>query len=117
MSIQADGGVIPALTLGWRLRMARELTGMGVREFAEAIGVTADTITSAEHDRRKVRPITINAYALASGVDREWLLTGEAETSTPQPPSDGSREAALRQLAASKRARVTSHSTDGYRAA
>lgn len=56
--------------------MARELTGMGVREFATEIGVAPDTLTSAEKDRRKVRPITINAYALATGVDRKWLETG-----------------------------------------
>jgi DNA-binding XRE family transcriptional regulator len=63
--------------------MARETTGMGVREFAEHIGVSPDTLTSAEHDRRKVRPITINAYALASGVDRQWLETGERSADGP----------------------------------
>lgn len=76
MSTSPEPGFVPALTLGWRLRMARESTGMGLREFATHIGVTPDTLTSAERDRRKVRPITINAYALASGVDRQWLETG-----------------------------------------
>lgn len=86
MTVHADTGLIPELTLGWRLRMARELTGMGLREFAAHIGVAPDTLTSAEKDRRKVRPITINAYALATGVDREWLETGK----TPdQPEPDG----------------------------
>lgn len=67
---------MPELTLGWRLRMAREMSGMGLREFAAHIGVAPDTITNAEKDRRKVRPITVNAYALATGVSREWLETG-----------------------------------------
>ena len=75
-STHGKAGTIPELTLGWRLRMARETTGMGLREFAAAIGVAPDTLTSAEKDRRKVGPITINAYALATGVDREWLETG-----------------------------------------
>lgn len=56
---------------------------MGLREFAEQIGVAPDTCTSAEKDRRRVRPITINAYALATGVDRHWLETGEIR------PDDG----------------------------
>lgn len=64
--------------------MARETTGMGLREFAEHIGVSPDTLTSAERDRRKVRSITINAYALASGVDRYWLETGETPAG-PEP--------------------------------
>lgn len=80
MSTSPETGFVPALTLGWRLRMAREATGMGLREFAAHIGVAPDTLTSAEKDRRKVRPITINAYALASGVDRHWLEHG---TSAP----------------------------------
>jgi transcriptional regulator with XRE-family HTH domain len=63
--------------------MARETTGMGLREFAEHIGVSPDTLTTAEKDRRKVRAITINAYALASGVDRDWLETGAG---VPTPP-------------------------------
>ena len=60
--------------------MARELTGMGLREFATEIGVSPDTLTSAEKDRRKVRTITFNAYALATGVPVEWLQTGAEPT-------------------------------------
>ena len=55
---------IPEFTLGDRLRKARELTGLSVRRFAEEIGVSHGTITNAEGDRRAVRPITINAYAM-----------------------------------------------------
>lgn len=91
MSTTTDhtGGVIPELTLGWRLRMAREMTGMGLREFAVEIGVAPDTLTSAEKDRRRVRSITINAYALASGVDRHWLETGEPPTDPRGGPNTG----------------------------
>ena len=82
--------------------MARETTGMGLREFAEHIGVSADTCTSAEHDRRKVRPITINAYAMATGVDRDWLRTGVASDDAPTPPDGGEQ---LRRLTEAKRNR------------
>lgn len=81
-STHGRAGMVPELTLGWRLRMARETTGMGLREFAAEIGVAPDTLTSAEKDRRKVRSITINAYALATGVDRQWLETGIAPDDT-----------------------------------
>jgi DNA-binding XRE family transcriptional regulator len=86
MSTSPGTGLIPELTLGWRLRMARETTGMGVREFAAHIGVSPDTLTSAEHDARKVRQITLNAYVLATGVDRDWLMTGAG---SPMGPTDG----------------------------
>lgn len=80
---------IPEFTLGDRLRKARELTGLGVREFAAEIGVSHGTITNAESDRRTVRPITIKAYAMRTGVPVEWLETGIAPT---QPTPDGGKE-------------------------
>ena len=116
MTTSPDSGRIPELTLGWRLRMARETTGMGLREFAAHIGVTPDTLTSAERDRRKVRPITINAYALATGVNREWLEAGTS--TTPTPSNDGENTTALKKLTASKRSRVGNTTrgsvTEGY---
>lgn len=103
MTTAPGGGLIPELTLGWRLRMARETTGMGLRDFATHIGVSPDTLTSAEKDRRKVRSITINAYALATGVDRDWLETGNG---TPGPgPDGGARTDALSKLTEQKRRR------------
>ena len=76
MTTDLSGPFVPEITLGWRLRIARETSGLGLREFADRIGVSPDTVTSAEKDRRKVRPITINAYALATGVDKQWIETG-----------------------------------------
>ena len=110
--------MVPELTLGWRLRMARELTGMGVKEFAAHIGVANDTVTSAEHDRRKVRAITLNAYVLATGVSREWLEQG---TGSPKPtPPDGGGEDhpdtsdAVAKLAATKRNSTHRRTTGRY---
>lgn len=109
--VQNDGK-IPPLTLGWRLRMAREDAGLGLREFAERIGVSTDTLTSAEKDRRKVRPITINAYAMATGVSKKWLQTGEAETVGPNPDGGGRQPDAVRKLTDTKRSR-TRHAEAG----
>lgn len=54
------------------------MTGLSTRDFAARIGVSHGTITNAENDRRTVRPITLNAWALVTGVPRQWLETGEA---------------------------------------
>lgn len=69
-------GIIPEFGLGDRLRKARELTGMGIRDFAELIGVSHQTITNAEHGHRAVRKITLNAWAFHTGVSAQWLETG-----------------------------------------
>jgi len=122
MSTAQGEKFIPPLTLGWRLRMARETTGMGLREFAAHIGVAPDTLTAAEHDKRKVRRITLNAYVLATGVDKEWLETGEGSPDGPSPGTAGTEPAkggddALAKLTQSKLARsrhAGSSSTQRY---
>ena len=74
-------GQVPVFTQGDRLRKARETTGKGVREFALLIGVSHQTITNAEHEHRNVRPITLNAWAMATGISVQWLKTGIAPES------------------------------------
>ncbi len=64
--------------MGDRLRKARSLTGLTTRDFAEQIGVSHGTISNAEGDKRAVRPITLKAWSLATGVDAQWLETGTA---------------------------------------
>lgn len=74
---------IPQFNKGDRLRKAREEAGYDQRDFAEHIGVSRQTITNAEKGHKAVRKITINAWALATGVPVEWLEHGTA------PGSDG----------------------------
>lgn len=59
------------------------MTGLTTRQFAEEIGVSQKTVTDAEGDKRRVRPITVNAYAMRTGVPVEWLRNGETPTSPP----------------------------------
>lgn len=80
------GTVIPHWTQGDRLRKARSLTGLTSRQFAERLGVSLNTIVNAEGDKRKVRRITLLAWAMATGVPVEWLETGVV------PPAGGPRE-------------------------
>jgi transcriptional regulator with XRE-family HTH domain len=78
-------GIIPEFTQGDRLRKARQLTGLTAREFADLIGVSAKTVNNAEGDSHAVRRITMNAWALATGVSRTWLETGQAPAVEPEP--------------------------------
>lgn len=103
MTTQQNGALVPAWTLGDRLRKARTLTGLTVAEFAARIGVSDKTVNSAEGDKRAVRPITLNAWANETGVSREWLLTGLGNAT---PPDDGgytSKAAELSRLTNRKR--------------
>lgn len=99
MTIQSSTGV-PVWTLGDRLRKARETRGLGVRDFAELIGVSHQTVTNAEKGHTRVRRITLNAWSAATGVPVAWLESGTVAPS----PGDG---AALAQLTAAKRRRGT----------
>lgn len=72
------GAFIPEFTQGDRLRKAREATGLNARDFAKQIGVGASTVNNAEAERHAVRKIVMNAWSLATGVDRHWLETGHA---------------------------------------
>lgn len=104
MSTQERYALVPEWSLGDRLRKARSLTGMTVAEFAQHIGVSDRTINSAEGDKRAVRRITLNAWAMATGVSLAWLENG----GTGPTPPDGGRPAtpALDRLTEAKRGRA-----------
>ena len=77
MSIQT-AGTVPTFTLSDRLRKAREHAGLEQAELADKIGVSRNTIGNAERGQRSVRKIVVNAWAMATGVSRHWLETGQA---------------------------------------
>lgn len=111
MTADQNISYVPEWTQGDRLRKARARTGMTVREFADHIGVSHGTITSAENDARAVRSITIKAWALATKVSAEWLEHG-TEPSAPRPPDGGGlHNPAVAALIAEKSGRG---STRGY---
>lgn len=107
---------IPQFTLGDRLRKARTLTGLTVAEFAETIGVSDRTINNAEGDKRAVRQITLNAWALATGVPVDWLETGHHPEGPGDPGNAGPHHSTeLERLAAKKRRRTRgTAATDQY---
>lgn len=102
-------GRIPALTLGWRLKMS--LGGMSREQIAELMDVTPSTISRwmADKGAPPKRPYIVQ-WAMATNVDAEWLEKGVG-SSEPTGPAGGprggrdERAAGLAKLAARKRPR------------
>ena len=69
--------MVPTFTMSDRLRKARECAGLGQQELADAMGVDRKTVGNYEGEKVEPRKIVLNAWALATGVDRQWLETGE----------------------------------------
>lgn len=105
MSTHEQYELVPEWSLGDRLRKARSLTGMTAAQFAEHIGVSDSTVNSAEGDKRAVRRITLNAWAMATGVSLEWLETGVSAAPPPDRPS-GQPGNSLAALTERKRSRA-----------
>ncbi|WP_366125335.1 helix-turn-helix transcriptional regulator, partial [uncultured Microbacterium sp.] len=80
MSIDPGGSHIPERWLGRRLRDAREDAGLTQTEIANLLGIGRRTVIryeSATDVAETRRPVLI-AWALATGVPRTWLETGQA---------------------------------------
>jgi transcriptional regulator with XRE-family HTH domain len=81
MTINTHDRRYPQFTIGWRLRLARTQLGpdMDAGHFAQLIGVSRGTVTNYELEKTpasRMRPVVLNAWALATGVAPEWLQTG-----------------------------------------
>lgn len=85
MTSAYEGGTIPPIQMQHRLRIAREWAGLEQGELADRIGISRQSVGNAENGRVTPRKITLNAWALATGVPASWLRTGEV----PPTPDDG----------------------------
>lgn len=79
-------GVIPVLNDGQRLTVAREYVGLTQGELADRLGVTTATVQRAESGKTRPRRTTFMAWAMATGVDLDWLEKG---TVPANPDDDG----------------------------
>jgi len=79
-------GVIPVLSEGQRLTVAREYVGLTQGELAQRLGVTTATVQRNESGKTQPRRTTFMAWSMATGVDLDWLQYGTVPTS---PPDDG----------------------------
>src|SRR6187402_1025231 len=89
MTIATHDRRYPQFTIGDRLRKARTQLGpdMDAAAFADLIGVSRGTITNYELEKtpaEKMRPIVLNAWALATGVDPQWLRDGRLPDGEPE---------------------------------
>ncbi len=76
----------PADTLGGRISLAREATGLSEAEAAQRLGVLARSWTSWERDRDVPRANRLANMAGILGVSLSWLLSGEGDG--PADPAD-----------------------------
>lgn len=73
--------MVPAFDFADRLRKARRLAGMTMKQLADALGVAEPTISAWETGRNtpgsKMR-VTCMAVQMVTGVSATWLETGQA---------------------------------------
>jgi|SRR3984893_1010613 transcriptional regulator with XRE-family HTH domain len=62
-------------TFGEAVRRQRLAKGLGVRELARALGLSASYISDIEHDRRTPSEIVLRALAHVLGADTDVLMT------------------------------------------
>lgn len=72
-----DGGVIPTWSRGWRMRRALQYADVSVQDMADYLEVGRDSIRRWTHDVTPVKRHVLVAWALATGVDLEWLEHGK----------------------------------------
>lgn len=91
---------MPALTLGWRLRMAMEHAKKSRQDMADALGVSPGQVTRWTHDDGTPRRAYVAQWALITGVSVDWLETGKVSSEPSSPPPEGGD--ALRDLTQTK---------------
>lgn len=62
--------------MGERIRTRRGELAYSQRDLQRESGVSGDVIVKLEHDARSFRPSTVRRVAEALGVSAEWLTTG-----------------------------------------
>jgi DNA-binding XRE family transcriptional regulator len=110
MTSAYDQGHVPPIEVHHRLRIAREYAGYDQDQLAKAIGISRNTVGNAEKAKVAPRTIVVNAWAMACGVPRDWILTGKHPTDHPDGGSGlgiirTERSAATQQTSAGRRNR------------
>jgi transcriptional regulator with XRE-family HTH domain len=69
--------VIPEWTLGWRLQRALAEAGVSVQEMADELGVSRGTISRWCNDHGEPSRGYLKLWSLRTGVDHDWLVSGD----------------------------------------
>ena len=107
MTSAHDHSALPTVEVRHRLRIAREWAGLDQEQLAERMEVVRATVSNAETGRSNPSRKTVRDWALACGVPREWILTGEHPDSGPEPSSGLGIIRTEHRAPASKHASVT----------
>lgn len=73
-----DRGGVPEWTLADRIRKARDFAGLDQGALASVTGLSRQTLSNYEHGKTRPSKASLNLIAMMTGVDRCWLLTGQA---------------------------------------
>lgn len=76
------GGTVPEWDLADRMTKALRVSDLGVQDIAARMGVTRETIGRWINGRNKPSRPALMVWASLTGVDLEWLETGEAASVT-----------------------------------
>ncbi|WP_247639178.1 helix-turn-helix domain-containing protein, partial [Microbacterium sufflavum] len=68
----------PQFGLQHRMALAREVAGIGQAKMAQDLGVSRQTVSNYERGFTAPRRAVLLAWAMATGVDVEWLESGDA---------------------------------------
>ena len=79
MTIATNERRVPQFTAGHRLSLAREVAGIDRKTMAEILDVTPQSVSNYENGKSTPSKLQINAWAVATDVDVEWLKTGVAQ--------------------------------------
>lgn len=71
--LQAEPRKVPPITLAHRLRIAREWRGMEQADVARELGISRPTVSNYERGVTAPGKLVINAWAVATDVDVDWL--------------------------------------------
>lgn len=82
-------GRVPEIAVHHRLRIARETAELSQQGLADAIGISRQSVSNAESGSTKPRKITMNAWALVTGVPVSWIETGHSPSAGPEGPDGG----------------------------
>ena len=79
-------GFVPEWSLQDRMRKARESAGLDQTQIGEQIGVSRVSVSSWECGRIEPKPVILMAWAMATGVDLDWLIGDDGQQFVPQAP-------------------------------
>jgi transcriptional regulator with XRE-family HTH domain len=86
MSIAEDLRRRPQFGLTHRMVLAREVADLDQTQIASALGVARQTVSNYERGVTRPRKLVLKEWALLTGVDLNWLVTGQEEDESPSGP-------------------------------